>query len=118
MVLKTHWLKFFVLTYIVGGLSPLKPLVGVEDTDANGDTSCAPLWYSTTMQHLIDIYHKGKVHKLTSGNKKNDRTTVHSVVTAFKSCIEYIKGWQSLFFCFKWDWIKKIYASQMRIKVS
>ena len=57
-------------------VSPLKPLVGV--------TSCAPLWYSTTMQHLIDIYHKGKVHKLSWSNKKHDRASVHSVVTALK----------------------------------
>ena len=30
-------------------VSPLKTLVGVEDTDTNGNTSCAPLCYSTTV---------------------------------------------------------------------
>ena len=40
--------------YLWGGgsqlyVTSLKPLVGVEDIDTNGNTSCAPLWYSTAM---------------------------------------------------------------------
>ena len=63
-------------------VSPLRPLVGVEDTDNNGNSSYAPLWYSTAMQHLIDFYHKGKVHKLSWSNKKHDRTSSHFIITA------------------------------------
>ena len=65
-------------------VSPLKPLVGVEDVDTNCNTSCALLWYSTTMQHPKDNYHNGKVHKLSRNNKKHDRISEHSVVTELK----------------------------------
>ena len=65
-------------------VSPLKPLVGVEDTDTNGNISCAPLWCSIAMQLQIDVYHKGKVPKLSWSNRKHDRASVHFLNTVLK----------------------------------
>ena len=66
-------------------VSNLKPLVGVEDINTNGNTSCAPLWYSTAMKHLIDTYHKGKLLELSWSNKKHGRTSAYFLVTVFET---------------------------------